>query len=239
VHQILEALTIFLGKDPKTSFTLDPDYGLLGLLERSEYEVELRFTLSCLQRRLANGNKHILTYLQSIRRTLVEEDWSEVVSSADSTLPEIRREFGTVHPTQEMYRLLLRPDYSLRVAMIDDSARMGMMRRLNEEPKDRYYRPRRSVPTIKETSVKGSDRGVSAPSEAAPPAESEPKNVHFPAPASLSAVHRLPGQGFIPNTRATAPIIGGCYIRVGRKPEPENSQRTENSRRTEDSRKDG
>ncbi|KAJ7301877.1 hypothetical protein DFH08DRAFT_978395 [Mycena albidolilacea] len=61
VHQILEALTIFLGKDPKTSFTLDPDYGLLGLLECSEYEVKLRFTLSCLQRRLANGNKHILT----------------------------------------------------------------------------------------------------------------------------------------------------------------------------------
>jgi hypothetical protein len=90
VHQILEALTIFLGKDLKTSFTLDPDYGLLGSLERSEYEVELRFTLSCLQRHLANGNKHILTYLQSIRRTLIEEDWSEVVSSADSTLPEIR-----------------------------------------------------------------------------------------------------------------------------------------------------
>jgi hypothetical protein len=133
VHQILEALTIFLGKDLKTSFMLDPDDRLLGLLERSEYEVELRFTLSCLQWRLANGNKHIFTYLQSIRCTLVEEDWSEVVSSADSTLPEIRREFGTVHPTQEMYRLLLRPDYLLRVAMIDDSARMGMMRRLNEE----------------------------------------------------------------------------------------------------------
>jgi hypothetical protein len=142
VHQILEALTIFLGKDPKTSFMLDLDYGLLGLLERSEYEVELQFTLSCLQRRLANGNKHILTYLQSIHRTPVEEDWSEVVSSADLTLPEIRREFGTVHPTQEMYRLFLRPDYSLRVAMINDSAQMGMMRRLNEEPRDRYYRPR-------------------------------------------------------------------------------------------------
>jgi hypothetical protein len=122
VHQILEALMIFLGKDPKTSFMLYPDYGLLRLLERSMYEVELQFTLSCLQRHLANGNKHILTCFQSIRCTLIEEDWSEVVSSADSTLPEIHREFGTVHPTQGMYRLLLRPDYSLRVAMIDDSA---------------------------------------------------------------------------------------------------------------------
>jgi hypothetical protein len=35
VQQILEALTISLGKEPKTSFTLDLDYGLLGLLERS------------------------------------------------------------------------------------------------------------------------------------------------------------------------------------------------------------
>jgi hypothetical protein len=41
VQQILEALTIFLGKDPRTSFTLDPDYGLLGLLERSAHEAEL------------------------------------------------------------------------------------------------------------------------------------------------------------------------------------------------------
>jgi hypothetical protein len=35
VQQILEALMIFLGKEPKTSFTLDLDYRLLGLLERS------------------------------------------------------------------------------------------------------------------------------------------------------------------------------------------------------------
>jgi hypothetical protein len=35
VQQILEALMIFLGKEPKTSFMLDLDYGLLGLLERS------------------------------------------------------------------------------------------------------------------------------------------------------------------------------------------------------------
>jgi hypothetical protein len=142
VQQILQALTIFLGKDPKTSFMLDPDYGLLGLLERSAYEVEMRFMLSCLQRRLGNGNKHILTYFQSIRRTLVNEDWSDIVSSADSMLPEIHREFGTMHPTQEMYHLLLRPDYSRCIAMINDSARVGMMRRLNKEPREHYYCPR-------------------------------------------------------------------------------------------------
>jgi hypothetical protein len=126
VQQILEALTIFLGKDPRTSFTLDPDYGLLGLLERSAHEAELRFTVTSLQRRLSNGNKHILSYFHSIRRALVDEDWSDIVSSADSTLPEIRREFGTLNPTQEMYRLLLRPDYALRAAMIDDEAQASM-----------------------------------------------------------------------------------------------------------------
>jgi hypothetical protein len=110
VQQILEALTISLGKDPRTSFTLDPDYRLLGLLERSAHEAELRFTVTSLQRRLSNGNKHILSYFHSIRRTLVDEDWSEISSSADSTLPEIRCEFGTLNPIQEMYHLLLRPD---------------------------------------------------------------------------------------------------------------------------------
>jgi hypothetical protein len=35
VQQILEALMIFLGKESKTSFTLDLDYGLLRLLECS------------------------------------------------------------------------------------------------------------------------------------------------------------------------------------------------------------
>jgi hypothetical protein len=72
VQQILEALTIFLGKDPLTSFTLDPDYRLLGLLERSAHEAELRFTVTSLQQRLSNGNKHILSYFHSIRRRGLE-----------------------------------------------------------------------------------------------------------------------------------------------------------------------
>jgi hypothetical protein len=102
VQKILEALMIFLGKDPRTSFSLDPEFGLLCLLERSALEVELRFTLSCLQQHLFNGNKHILTYFQWIRHTLTTEDWSDIVSSADSTLPEVRHKFGTQHPTHEM-----------------------------------------------------------------------------------------------------------------------------------------
>jgi hypothetical protein len=66
VQKILEALTILLGKDPRTSFSLDPNLGLLCLLEHSALEVELRFTLSCLQWCLFNRNKHILTYFQRI-----------------------------------------------------------------------------------------------------------------------------------------------------------------------------
>jgi hypothetical protein len=81
-------------------------------------------------------------------------------------LPKICREFGTLHPTQEMYHLLLRPDYLLQVVMIDDSVQAGMMRRLNEELRERYYCPRRSIPTLKETSVKGSVCGVSTHQDA-------------------------------------------------------------------------
>jgi hypothetical protein len=189
VQQILEALTIFLGKDPQTSFTLDPDYGLLGLLERSAHEAELCFTITSLQRQLSNGNKHILSYFQSICHTLVDEDWSNISSSADSTLPEIRREFGTLNPMQEMYRLLLRPDYALRAAMIDDEARASMVRQLGEAAWEQYYRPCKSLPTIKEGSAKGPTEGVSTSQNAAPPMESEPQGVQFAAPPSLSAVH--------------------------------------------------
>jgi hypothetical protein len=208
VQQILEALMIFLGKDPRTSFTLDPNYGLLGLLECSAHEAELRFTVTSLQRWLSNGNKHILSYFHSIRHTLVDEEWNNIGSSANSTLPEIRREFGTLNPTQEMYRLLLRPDYALRATMIDDEARASMVRRLGESPWERYYRPRKSLPTIKEGSVKGPTEGVSVSQNAAPPMESEPHGVRFTAPPSLSAVHRLPGQGFILNTEQQPLLLG-------------------------------
>jgi hypothetical protein len=96
--------------------------------------------------------------------------------------------------------------------MIDDEARASMVCRLGEVPWDRYYRPRKSLPTIKEGSAKGLTEGVSAPQNTAPPMESEPHGVQFAAPPSLSAVHRLPGQGFILNTWAVASIIGGPSV---------------------------
>jgi hypothetical protein len=45
VQQILEVLMIFLGKDPKTSFMLHPDYRLLRLLERSAYDRAVVYAL--------------------------------------------------------------------------------------------------------------------------------------------------------------------------------------------------
>jgi hypothetical protein len=162
---------------------------LLGLLERSAHEAELRFTVTSLQRRLSNGNKYILSYFHSIRRTLIDKDWSDIGSSANSMLPEIRREFGTLNPTQEMYRLLLRTDYTLRAAMIDDEARASMARWLGENPRERYYCPHKSLPTIKEGSAKGQTEGVSVSRNAAPPTESETHGVRFAPPPSLLAVH--------------------------------------------------
>jgi hypothetical protein len=120
----------------------------------------------------------------------------------------VHHEFGMLHPTQEMYRLLLRPDYALQAAMIDHAAHVDMVCRLGEVAQECYYCLHRSIPTIKESSVKGPAKGVSAPQFTALPAEPELTGVRFAAPASLSAVHQLPGQGFIPNTRAAASIIG-------------------------------
>jgi hypothetical protein len=100
--------------------------------------------------------------------------------------------------------------------MIDNVVRIGMIRRLGEEPWERYYRPRNSIPTLKEGSAKEPSVGVSASQNAAPPAESVPLGVRFVSPpppsVSLSAIHRLPGQGFIPDTRSAASIIGGPSV---------------------------
>jgi hypothetical protein len=151
LQQIMDAQAQFLDSSTRTSwFVLDPGYGFLYLLERSESATDLRFALTCLQRRVENGNRHVLTYFRSIRQTLTSEDGSDQLSSADSTISEVRKEFGSQHPLKEVYRLLLRSDYALRAALIDDDARVEAIRKLGEEPRARYYRLHNAVPTLRD-----------------------------------------------------------------------------------------
>ncbi|KAJ7239991.1 hypothetical protein B0H12DRAFT_1024988, partial [Mycena haematopus] len=111
VQQILGALTVFLNKDPATSFVLDPGYGFLLMLERCPSAIDIRFALGFLQMRLQRADKHIALYLRSIKETLTNEEFSETCSSVDSTISEVRREFGTQAPGKELARLMLRKDY--------------------------------------------------------------------------------------------------------------------------------
>ncbi|KAJ7712003.1 hypothetical protein B0H14DRAFT_3524222 [Mycena olivaceomarginata] len=151
LQQIMDAQAQFLDSSTRNSqFVLDPGYGFLYLLERSESATDLHFAFTCLQKRVENGNRHILTYFCSIRQTLTSEDGSDRLSSADSTISEVRKEFGSQHPLKEVYRLLLRSDYALRAALIDDDARVEAVRRLGEEPRPRYYCSRSTVPTLRD-----------------------------------------------------------------------------------------
>ncbi|KAJ7103998.1 hypothetical protein B0H15DRAFT_738918, partial [Mycena belliarum] len=111
VQQILDALHSFLGRKPSTAFSLDPNHSFLYMLEACRSRSELRFYFSSLQLRLVRANKHILSYLQSIRTLYTGEEPSEYLSSVDSTISEVREVFGKEPPTKELYRLMVRKDY--------------------------------------------------------------------------------------------------------------------------------
>ncbi|KAJ7101568.1 hypothetical protein B0H15DRAFT_745838, partial [Mycena belliarum] len=111
VQQILDALHTFLRKKRASAFVLDPNYGFLYMLEKCANEFELRFAFSSLQLRLVRADHHIRSYLQSIRSHFTGIEPSEVISSVDSTVSEVREVFGSEPPTKELYRLLMRKDY--------------------------------------------------------------------------------------------------------------------------------
>ncbi|KAJ7843046.1 hypothetical protein B0H13DRAFT_2364945 [Mycena leptocephala] len=127
MQQILQALTIFLRRDPATSFYLDPGYGFLYMLEICSSQKELRFALTTLQMCLARANVHVRSYFRGIRETLTNEQFSEQISSVDSTISEVRRDFGGQHPRKELFRLLNRDDYGQRASLIDDAARRNKL----------------------------------------------------------------------------------------------------------------
>ncbi|KAJ7175529.1 hypothetical protein C8R46DRAFT_1030575 [Mycena filopes] len=114
VQQILSALNAFLSKNPARSFDVDPGFALLYLLEFSDTPADLRLALTCLQLRLQRADVHIRSYLSSIRLTTTGDGFSSRVSSTDSTLSEVREEYGGSHPRKELYRLVARPDYGCR-----------------------------------------------------------------------------------------------------------------------------
>ncbi|KAJ7233608.1 hypothetical protein B0H12DRAFT_1239294 [Mycena haematopus] len=173
IQQILDALTIFLRKDPTISFSLDPGFGFLSMLELSDEILDLRFVLECLQLRLVRADKHIALYLQRIKSTLTSTDLSDQVSSVNSTISEVRREFGTQHPIKELYRLIQREDYSQRVALLNPERRTHVLSVLNEPSRPRYYKPRTrtAIPTRREPSPapEASASQYAAPSQNAAP----------------------------------------------------------------------
>ncbi|KAK6988366.1 hypothetical protein R3P38DRAFT_2573404, partial [Favolaschia claudopus] len=209
VQQILEALTVFLDKDPQKSFLLDPGFGFLKLAERSEQAAEVRFALSTLQRRLFGANTLIMQYFRSIQETITGDASSERFS-IDSTITEVRQEFGTQHPSKELRRMMLRSDYYTDAGRIDLEARTAMLLELQEVPGKNYYHPRGirgAIPTMKEKEKQGSSAGPPA----AVPVPGTPGvfGVRFEQPSSppprISAVTSLPGHGSIRNTADPSP----------------------------------
>ncbi|KAJ7160891.1 hypothetical protein C8R46DRAFT_1038102 [Mycena filopes] len=214
VQQTLSALNAFLLKNPNRSFDVDPGYGFLYLLEFSENPSELRFAYTSLQLRLQRADVHIRSYLSSIRRTTLGDDFSSRVSSTESTLSEVR-------PVSSDRG----PDYGRRAAIISSYAREQMVDALDEPPREYYRkRDRGAIPTLKEKG-KESATPIAAPSSlrdsAAPAAASAAANlgVRFTTPSSppsvtrISAVGSLPGAGVIRDTLSVSTAGGPSVTR--------------------------
>ncbi|KAJ6462720.1 hypothetical protein DFH09DRAFT_1347602 [Mycena vulgaris] len=111
VQQILDAITDFLDRKAATHFVLDPYFMFTHMLERCSSRVDLRFVLSSLQLRLSRADVHIRSNLRSIWETLTGAQDLDQMSLVDSTISDVRQDFGTDHPVKELYKLLARPDY--------------------------------------------------------------------------------------------------------------------------------
>ncbi|KAJ7190838.1 hypothetical protein GGX14DRAFT_579529 [Mycena pura] len=154
VQQILEALTIFLGRRPSTSFIVDPKFGFLYMLEKCKSRTDLRFTLSTLQLRITRADHHIRSYLRRTREILTGQLPDDSISTVDSTISEIRAAYGMVSPTHELYRMVARHDYGQRVAgeMIES---LTMGENFPKKPYKPSPRSQDAIPTIREPKISG------------------------------------------------------------------------------------
>ncbi|KAJ7185977.1 hypothetical protein C8R46DRAFT_1025895 [Mycena filopes] len=225
VQQILSALNAFLLKNPARSFDVDPSFALLYLLEFSDNPIELRFALTSLQLRLQRADVHIRSYLSSICVTTAGDGFSSHLSSTDSTLSDVRDEYGGSHPRKELYRLVARPDYGRCAAIISSYAREQMVQTLGEPPRENYYRSRvhETIPTLKEkgkasaahaaapSSAQGSAANAAAPSTSSLGVRFVTPSSPLPSHSRLSAVGSLPGAGAIRDT-LSASTAGGPSV---------------------------
>ncbi|KAJ7236764.1 hypothetical protein C8J57DRAFT_961182, partial [Mycena rebaudengoi] len=115
VQQILDVLNEFLSRKPSARFILDPDFQFLYLMERCKSRWEIQFAFSAMQLRLSRADTHIRSYLASVRETLMGRSVDERISSVNSTLSEVRAEFGRESASRELLKLLARTDYGERV----------------------------------------------------------------------------------------------------------------------------
>ncbi|KAJ7622401.1 hypothetical protein FB45DRAFT_1032067 [Roridomyces roridus] len=205
VSLILDGLTAFTGRTFATRLVVDPNFGFLYRLEEYEDEVQIRFVFSMLQLRLMRADENIRKQLKRIRRTITGVENEGSISSANSTLSEVRLQYGTVSKSHELHRMLARKDYGQRVALIDPEVQRAMaksIRDVEDINPDPYRRRSRqgAIPTIRELNEER-DRptrtGYLGP----------PHNVRFAAQASstisafqrLPTISTLPGVGKIPN----------------------------------------
>ncbi|KAJ7135529.1 hypothetical protein C8R46DRAFT_1047812 [Mycena filopes] len=216
VQQILSALNAFLLKNPARSFDVDPSFALLYLLEFSDNPIELRFALTSLQLRLQRADVHIRSYLSSIRVTTAGDGFSSHLSSTDSTLSDVRDEYGGSHPRKELYRLVARPDYGRRAAIISSYAREQMVQTLGEPPRENYYRSREkgkasAAHAAAPSSAQGSAANAAAPSTSSLGVRFVTPSSPLPSHSRLSAVGSLPGAGAIRDT-LSASTAGGPSV---------------------------
>ncbi|KAK7455908.1 hypothetical protein VKT23_010948 [Stygiomarasmius scandens] len=108
INQILNALNNFLKRDPERSFTFDPNYALLHLLESCSDGNICLVALQAYRVRMMSAGKHICANLRAIHRASLKPDDLETVDSSSlySTRLSTRTEFGLLNSMAEFGKLV-------------------------------------------------------------------------------------------------------------------------------------
>ncbi|KAJ7703612.1 hypothetical protein B0H17DRAFT_869347, partial [Mycena rosella] len=111
VQQVLDGLAEFLNKSHRQQFSLDPHHRFLKLLESHDSRTKIAYAFLTIQTHLRFADIHIKKYLNSIQHLLTNSISDECVSSADSTVTEVRSDFYCGSTLPELYKLFARPGY--------------------------------------------------------------------------------------------------------------------------------
>ncbi|KAJ7700803.1 hypothetical protein B0H17DRAFT_1128658 [Mycena rosella] len=152
----------------------------------------IAYAFLTIQTRLRFMDIHIKKYLNSIQHLLTNSISDERISSADSTVTEVRSDFYCRSTLPELYKLFARPEHFAAVWDVAPGHTETGLKKLEVEGQipAQIYKARtpRPLPTIREaTPPAGAERNATRDSGGDARVRDAPPHLSIPMPASISA----------------------------------------------------